>query len=232
VIAAAGKPSITQAYNETLSSITTPYVVLSHNDAFPPVRLGRKVGQRILDHMTKHNLSLAGFCGSSKMIGARWQDAVNHLFGAVLNVPVPNGQPQPLSAVLWRRPARVITGMRALDGYCLVARTEDLKAHPFDTRYPSWHMYDVDIAATFYEAGLRTAVLADVSILHQSVVGYSDPQWAKEISLFTEKWRGKGDLVALGVGTGPSQVQSADPNLILQHLEHLEKDMLPICLGD
>lgn len=231
VLTAVGKGSISEAYNTTLASVTTPYVVLAHNDAFPPVRLNRKIGRRLLDHMNNHKLDLAGFCGSSKFIGARWQDATSYLYGSVFNVPMPTPQPQPMSAVLWQRPARVVLGIRVLDGYCLVARTKALQENPFDPLFSHWHCYDCDQTLTFHARGLRTAVICDVSVLHQSVVGYADPNWATECPKFLKKWAGKADPLMMGSGITPSQVQSGDPSLILLELERLEQFMAPVVEG-
>jgi hypothetical protein len=231
VIVQQGKSSLAEAYNQAISNVTTPYVVLSHNDAFPAAGFGRTVGKRLLEHMEGKKLDLAGFCGSSKYVGARWQDAACYLYGQVLNAPPKPTPGQPFAAVRWQCPARVVTGIRCLDGYCLVARTSALQANPFDHTLAPYHYYDVDRALDFHAKGLKTAVICDVSILHQSAVGYSDPNWAKTCKPLLDKWAGKADAVLTGVAVAPGSIQSGDPNLILAESERLEGFMPESCIG-
>lgn len=229
IIPVVGKDCIAAAYNSAISNVTSEFVILSHQDAFPASGLGRTVGGKIYNHMKTHDLDIAGFCGSSKFIGPRWQDATLSLYGHCLNIP-PQPQPgQAFSAVVWQQPARVVTGIRVADGYCIIARTSALRDLPFDPQFTSWHYYDTDRFLEFYRQGKRTAVLCDVSILHQSAVGYADPAWAMESNKFLDKWKSMADCVAIGCGRNASSITSGDPNLILAELEHLEGLMQPAC---
>lgn len=226
-----GKKSIAAAYNEAISNAATPYVILAHNDAFPLATLGERVGQRLKDHCELHGLDLAGFCGASRLTGPRWQDATPFLYGGVLNLP-PQPQPgQPLSMICWRRPARVVTNIRTLDGYCLVGRTAALKELALDESFEGFHYYDVDLALRAHAAGKKTAVICDTVIAHQSTVGYADPEWRMELNKFVAKWAGRADLTIPGVQVTPSQIVSADIATLLAQNEAEIKCMAPIVEG-
>jgi hypothetical protein len=228
VLPAIGKTGIAAAYNEALSNVFTPYVILAHNDAFPPAKIGPKIGVRLLNHFQTHGLHLAGFCGSSRFIGPRWQDASAHLYGAVVNVP-PQPQPgQAFAACCWRRPARVVTGMRCLDGYCLVAKTDAVRSLGFDEGFKDFHFYDMDMSLMAHEAGMKTAVICDVNVFHQSSVGYSAPEWSQGTNKFLKAWAGSADPIIQGLSVSPHQIASSDPAMILRQLELDEEYMAPI----
>lgn len=229
IIPCVGKVSIANAYNEAVANCSTPYIILSHNDAFPPAALGRRVGQRLLSHMETHDLDLAGFCGSSRFTGPRWQDCNTDLYGAVLNIPPVPKPGDPFSAVVWRRPARVVTGIRVLDGYCLVARTSAIRDIGFDESYTGFHFYDMLTALKCSKAGKRVAVLCDVPILHQSSVGYSDPAWSADIERFLNECRGIADPGLVGLARTPGSISSPFPGMVLDALEK-ECEQLPAIL--
>jgi hypothetical protein len=210
-----GEPSIAEAYNRALSATDTPFVLLAHSDAFPLTDVGQPIGRRLLDRLVKGSLDLAGFCGSSRLVGPRWQDCGSRLFGRVINIP-PQPQPgQVFSMICWRAPAKTILGIRALDGYCLVGKTDTIRKFGFCEEYPGFHFYDVDIAARMADAGCRVGVLTDVVVAHQSSVGYADPAWSAGVPLFMRKWRGKADVTVAGIQQAPGTLSAQDLGLLL-----------------
>ena len=213
-----GAPSMSAAYNAALAQVKTPFVIFAHNDAYPPPIPSFRIGQRLIARMER--LDLAGFCGSSKFCGVRWQDYSTRLYGAVLNMPQQPGQQ--CSCQTWLRPARIVTGIRVADGFCIVARTEAIRDLGFAPEIPAFHMYDLDIFLRAHERGLRTGIICDVPIIHQSGVGYGDPKWEEGTLSFIARWSGKADPFPFGIGQTPGSITGIDPRMVLRELQRQE----------
>ena len=218
-----GAPSMAVAYNAALQQVQTPFVIFAHNDAYPAPLPAFRIGLRLRDRMEK--LDLAGFCGSSRFCGVRWQDYSTKLYGAVLNMP-PNAQPgTQCSCQVWQRPARIVTGIRVADGYCIVARTDVIKKLGFATEIPNFHFYDMDVFLRAHATGLRTGIICDTPIIHQSGVGYADAKWEEGTLDFMSRWAGKADPYPFGIGQTPGSINGMDARMVLRELQYQEKFM-------
>lgn len=220
VIPMVGTPSMASAYNHALSEVVSPFVILAHRDAYLPARIGNyRAGKRLRERM--ENLDLAGFCGAASFTSPIWQSAAYSCYGGVVNVPPPqpNVARTPPAYCGWRTPAKVITGIRVLDGYCLVGRTSVFREIPFDMTLPPWHGYDVDISMAFSHAGKRVGIISDVFPFHESTQGFNSPAWPQCIAQLVKKWRGRADLIYPGVGESAAVLTAADPQILLELLE-------------
>jgi hypothetical protein len=231
-------PSMSSGYNKIIQQCQTEYLILAHHDAWPLSLPTYFCGKRLLERM--QNVDLLAFAGAAKAVGPRWFDSLSDSYGSVANYPPdpPNFVPtpdvvavrasgmRPAGISCWNRCARLVRGIKVADGYAMVFRTEALKKHLFDERYPGYHFYDLDITLTFFYAGLRTAVCNDVYFSHNSTGSYIDPNWCAGIEPFLNKWRGRFDGTITGVGKGAYNFQTGDCRLALLELQREEKHML------
>jgi len=214
-----GAPSMATAYNFGMSKIDAEYVIFSHHDAFPLPFPNYTVGKALRHRMDELQIDLLGFAGSSRMVGSKWF-AGGYAYGGVINLPTQAGQP--IAYARWQAPAQTIAGMRALDGYCLVARKSALeKIGGFDEKQlrPSFHFYDLDIAARAFDAGLNVAVASNIYMVHQSAGGYGLQAWSDSVPAFMDKWAGKFDAMAQEVTVNYGSVLSGDIRLLVQYLD-------------
>lgn len=227
----ANAKSMAEGYNQIIDQCKTEFLILTHHDAWPLSQPNYQCGQRLLKHL--ETTDLLGFAGARRVVGPRWFDHMPSTFGSVVNYPAqpaPNPETaavwaagmRPAQCTVWNRPARLVRGIRAMDGYCLIGRTIEFKRHKFDTRFTHFHHYDTDISMQFHAAGLRTAVCCDVYISHNSTGSYPQAEWASGVEVFLDKWAGKFDGSITGVGKSATAYQSSDARLILLELQRDE----------
>ena len=231
-----GAPDIATGYNAAIDRVTTPYVLLAHDDAYPLSYPRYFCYQRLIERM--RDVDILGFCGSDRFCGASWQ-ASGSLYGQVINHPalpepidpasmglVQTGM-RPCSVAIWHRPARLIRGIRVADGYAVVCRVDALKKiggfwTPESAK--GFHHYDLALFLTAWEAGLRTAVASDIYISHSSHGSYHDPTWAAGVPEFFGKFDGKADP-SYGVGMVHTTIQTGDSRMALHMLQDQERFM-------
>jgi hypothetical protein len=103
-----------------------------------------------------------------------------------------------------------------------VARTEAIKKLGFAPEIPTFHFYDLDIFLRAHAAGLRTGIICDVPIIHQSGVGYADPLWEEGTLSFLNRWAGKADPFPFGIGQTPGSIVGNDARMVLRELQRQE----------
>jgi hypothetical protein len=239
-----GASNIAMGYNAALQKVETEYCIFSHDDAWPLSYPRYFMGQRLLERMRE--VDVLGFCGSDKFTGSSWQSS-GSLYGIVLNhppLPDPIDPPnlaalqsgmRPGSVAMWLRPARLIRGIKVGDGYCIVARTEALKklgGFRVPESCPYFHFYDLDLFLRAHEAGLRTAIAADIYVSHNSAGSYNQPEWAGGVSEFFSWWKGKADP-GLGIAAVHGTIHCNDARIALLAVQEDEKYMKDvITLGE
>lgn len=206
--------SITEAYNEAIDKAETPYIILTHDDAFPLQVPGYTIGQRLLSHM--HGMGVLGFVGSSHLSGPVWCSAgAGRAFGTVVT-NMPNNK---VNALTWGQPARLVRDMRTLDGFCLVVDVEKAKEIRFDERF-KWHFYDMDFCASMRKYGHNTACACDILINHQSP-GRFDHAWAEGTIVFADKWQYQCDLYDPGVGGTFNTLEAGHTTALLERYKEM-----------
>lgn len=215
--------SMTQGYNAALAEVKTPYVIFSHHDAYPLQTC--PIGKKFVKHL--ETVDVLGFAGSHRMTGSRWFNAgPGACFGQVINIAAePASRPLPIHVALWERPAKLVTGIRVADGYCIVAKTDAARKIGWDERYRHFHLYDLDFFAKACEIGLKTGVASDCYIVHQSHGSYQQPEWAVAAEQFMEKWKGSFDASYHDIGATFGSIQSNDIRVTIQILKDMEKRM-------
>lgn len=229
--------SMAEGYNQILAQCKTEYIILCHHDSYPFPIPTYTMGKRLLERM--QTVDLLGWAGSSEFNSAKWFSAPGTAFGSVCNFPahkpgeiVPievqnmwNVGMRPCGTTCWNRSARLVRGIKVMDGYALCARTETARKIGFDEKLTHFHLYDLDhCLASFYD-GLRTAICNDIYIAHASMGSYSQPEWVEATKYFLDKYRGKADPVLIETGPAYGQWQSQDARLVLAQLQRFEAFM-------
>ena len=229
--------SMAEGYNQILEQCQTEYLILSHHDAWPISLPYYVCGKRLLERMSK--CDLMGFAGASRVIGPRWFDHLPSCYGGVVNYPSdPPGTVitpemamiraagmRPCQTTVWGRQAKLVRGIRVMDGYCMIMRADEAKKIKFDTRYPGFHFYDLDFSLYCHTAGLRTAICTDIYISHNSTGSYMQSDWLAGVEIFLKKWKSNFDGTITGVGKSAIGYGSGDARLVLLELQREEKLM-------
>jgi GT2 family glycosyltransferase len=186
------------------------------------------------------NIDVLGFAGASEFNSAKWFSAPGTAFGSVINFPaVAPGQlvapeiqqiwalgMRPCGVTCWNRPARLVKGIKVMDGYCMVVRTSAAKKLLFDEKLTHFHLYDLDFSLRAFYENYRTAICCDLHISHSSAGSYVQPEWVEAAKYFLDKWKGKADPTLIETGPGYGAWQSQDARLVLAQLQRFEKFMV------
>jgi len=219
-----GCSSMSEAYNKGLAAAKGMITIFSHNDNYPFPLEQNKVGNRILEHMSKADV--IGVAGASRVVADKWYMAGRpYCFGLVVNVSPTNPPPPgmiPLSTAIWEIPAKRVMGIKVLDGCCIIAKTDVAKKIGWDTRYKHFHGYDVDFSYEASRAGYKVAVVSDLLMCHQSAGSYNQPEWATAAEEFMKKFDGCFSAhPTLGMVYAYGNLGGADPITVYRNLKAL-----------
>jgi hypothetical protein len=226
-----GPKSMCAGYNLALKQVTTPYVIFAHHDAFPLPFDGYFIGKKLEAHL--RHADVVGFAGSNRLVSTKWFSAgAAYTFGQVVNIAATPNQQPPIAACLWERPARLVIGVKLLDGYCIVVKTDVAKEIGWDENtFTDFHLYDLDFALSAAAKGKKIAVATDTYICHASHGSYQLPVWAVEGEKFMKKWKGHADLSRPDVqGFAQSTVNGGDLRMIIRVLEEMAERLPEVCI--
>ena len=197
-------PSMCAAYTSANKQIDGDAIVVYCHDDCLSIR--HDFASRLRRHFADNSdVDVIGGCGADKLLGPRWLDVgIPHIFGMVLNV-VPAGRgkressttpgtleevdvPQHLALSIFGVHRRLQKGIKVADGFFLAARHKSVLRWD-EATCPNFHFYDMDATLTAHQAGREVAIANDLGLLHYSTGGYGDPNWAKGIPLYMNKWK-------------------------------------------
>jgi len=205
--------NLPEAYNAALGRVMTEYVIVSHHDAFPLQAEGYVIGHKLAKHM--EDVDVAGFVGSSHLSTPLWCGGGPARNYGVVCTP----SEAKIWANIWGMPAKRVLGMRTLDGFCLIFKTEVLRKIGFDPQF-AWHFYDHDVVSSALEAGYTTACLNDVFMTHLSA-GRFDSEWARTTPKFAAKWRGRCDFYDPSIVMNPVIIKAEHCTTLLMRLQEM-----------
>jgi hypothetical protein len=224
--------SMAEGYLRGIEQSSGSILIFSHDDAAPV----RPIGAKLRRHL--RHVDIVGGAGSDRLDGPAWFTAgPPHVAGQVLNqmgrakldsngqpMHTPDGQiigePYYLLSV-YGVPSRLVKNIQVLDGFWIACNREVL--HPslawFDPiTCDNFHGYDIDFSFGAYLRGVRIGVATDLSLLHASSGGYSDPKWKptaeKLKAKYADQWSQHKALE-----WGFTSVQGADQGLVLATMD-------------
>lgn len=158
------RTSITQAYEEGLSSSQYPIILFIHEDIFFHTK---NWGVILLDHFKENSqLGLVGIAGSKSktLIPSAWWDCPEQdkVFRIVQHNPDGSKEDQNQGFG-----SQKIVEAALIDGVFMALR-KDIGAH-FDKTLTGFHGYDLDISFSVQEQGYKVAVIQDILVEHYSL---------------------------------------------------------------
>ncbi len=172
--------SLASAYNWAAKRAAGEIVVFSHDDV--------EIVSADLVPTLRHafaSLDVVGVAGTSRIVDAYWARAgAPHLHGWMA-APGPDGYTVNVYGV----DAAVTSGLEALDGMFIAARSEVLDRVRFDeATFDGFHGYDVDFTFSAHQAGFRVGTCAGIALIHASS-GAFDAEWRRSAERFAAKHR-------------------------------------------
>jgi hypothetical protein len=179
LITISGQTSIATAYNAILNlavsgEAAVDVLVLLHDDLEITDPYWE---EKLRNVLSMGNIGILGIAGGTRGNGIAWW---NHS-------PIGHQQTDVML---------IDFGVRSgfadlLEGSLLAITERGLGRIYFDTQYPGFHGYDVDICAQVAEAGL-SVVVADIDTHHHTQMGFksgeSHRDWLKADEIFRRKW--------------------------------------------
>jgi GT2 family glycosyltransferase len=178
--------SIAAGYNRGIKKARGERIILCHDDIeIITPELGRILEQRL------GAFDLIGVAGSTRVTGPAWVHAgPPHIFGQVAHW-VANERYYDVH--VWGAPARLIPGIRVMDGVFLAGNRNVFEAIPFDEQtFRGFHLYDLDFTLRASLAGFKLAVCNDLMLIHNSA-GNFDQRWIDDGQRFVAKHKASFD---------------------------------------
>ncbi|UCV15987.1 glycosyltransferase [Quatrionicoccus australiensis] len=173
--------SLAEGYNRGIQQSTGDIMIFSHDDILV---LDKAFARKIIRRLEKFDL--LGFVGTSRLINGTWFGAGQpHLHGVISHA-------RPLQPILsldvfgvnsWP----VISGIKAIDGLCMIANGELARSIGFDAvTFDGFHLYDLDFSFSAYLAGYKLGICCDIPIIHEST-GQYDEKYGEQARRFCDK---------------------------------------------
>jgi hypothetical protein len=172
--------SIAEGYNRGIRQSRGERIILCHDDIEVLASDFRiKLEQRL------NAFDLIGVAGSTRVKGPAWVLAgPPYIFGHVAHWLA---NERFYDVQVWGVPARVIPGIRVLDGVLLAGHRKVFESIPFDDQtFQGFHLYDLDFTLRASLAGFKLAVCNDLMLIHNST-GNWDQRWAEDGQRFVAK---------------------------------------------
>jgi GT2 family glycosyltransferase len=160
---------LSEAYNRGIATATGEIVIFSHDD----IEIhSPDFAARVAAHLRQHEL--IGVAGTTRFHGPAWmwsgsefahswvahrERGVGEYHASVAALPINGG---------------TVNGIQAMDGVWLAARREVLQRLTFDEAVRGFHFYDLDFTYRAFKAGVSTAIVSDLCIVHHSRGSFGD----------------------------------------------------------
>lgn len=165
--------SLAEGYTRGISQATGDILVFSHDDI---LLVDDAFADKIIERLKRFDL--LGFAGTSRLLTGYW-------FAA--------GQPDIHGAVAHARPKHpfmtldvfgiddwpAVSGIKAIDGLCMIATREVAEQVGFDAdTFDGFHLYDIDFSFSAWRAGFKLGVCCDLPIIHESAGNFDQTNQA------------------------------------------------------
>lgn len=180
LIALSGQTSIAEAYNSILDAYISQgrmldALVLQHDDLEVIDPLMEEKLQRAMTEDA--GVGLVGVIGTRKVGSLAWWN------GGIV------GHQQTDSMMIKDDPLE--SCVACTDGSFMALSSWAVENVRFDTRYPGFHGYDVDMGMQLTRQGRKVKV-ADIDTHHHTTLGFKSPEiqasWEHAAALFADKW--------------------------------------------
>lgn len=177
LLALSGQSSIAVAYNsimEAAAAVDTDILVLQHDDL---EIVDPAAEAKIISVLEDHDIGILGIAGGLFGSGIAWWN----------NQPIGHQRTDVRNIDFGKRTGEV----DLLEGSLLALPRRALRIVRFDTDYPGFHGYDVDISMQVRDLDLKV-IVADIDTWHHTNMGYksdaSHRDWLMADELFRTKW--------------------------------------------
>ncbi|WP_082507881.1 glycosyltransferase [Methylobacterium sp. Leaf113] len=133
---------------------------------------------------------LFGPCGTNLLQGANWYESdPNHLYGSVV---APRSSSDGFEHQVFGKTRSLVSGAQAIDGLFMMSRRSVWENIKFSSDFTGFTLYDIDYSYRAHLRGYRVAILADLLLLHYSLVSEFSAvklaHWKSNQEKFLEKF--------------------------------------------
>ena len=177
-----GRFSLTEVYNNILSTSSNDVVILCHDDIYFD---SKNWGQKILNHFKRNDgYGILGLAGPTNMpkSGRWWED-----FSKVKGIVNHEHEGRKWESKYSTSKGNQLDDVVLVDGLFIVVNKKNIKRN-FNEEIGGFHFYDVDFSFRNFIEGVKIGVMYDVRVTHKSI-GQTNDQWEKNREIFAEKYK-------------------------------------------
>jgi hypothetical protein len=171
--------SLAEGYNRGVARARGKVFIFSHDDV---EFLCPDLGDRLLKHL--QDCDLIGIAGTTRLEHPMWSYAgPPYGYGQLAHANTDGS----FTVEIVSAPRKLVTGIQAMDGCCIIAAASVLEKVQFDAeRFKAFHLYDTDFTFSAYLAGFRLGIGCDLPMIHYSR-GSMNETWKRDAEIFMAK---------------------------------------------